>query len=51
MLTGVDGGSPEARRLAVLIDGPVICIEPLMLGGGVAYASEHGGFGVVREVY
>ena len=51
MLTGVDKGSPAARRLAVLIDGPVICIEPLMLGGGVAYASEHGGFGVVREVY
>jgi hypothetical protein len=51
MLTGLDGRAAEARRLAVLIDGPVICIEPLMLGGGVAYASEHGGFGVVREVY
>jgi len=29
----------------------VICIEPLVLGGGVAYASRNGGFGVVREVY
>lgn len=39
------------RRLGVLLDGPVVCIEPLMLGGGVVYAAEHGGFGVVREVY
>ncbi|MDG1838961.1 MAG: hypothetical protein P8I91_09205 [Phycisphaerales bacterium] len=51
MLAGIDKDSFEARQLAVLIDGPVICIEPLMLGGGVAYASEHGGFGVIREVY
>lgn len=41
----------ESRRLGVLIDGPVICIEPLVLGRGVAYAAEHGGFGVVREEY
>ena len=47
-------GSPEvieSSRLGVMIDGPVICIEPLVLGGGVAYASAHGGFGVVREVF
>jgi hypothetical protein len=49
MLSGDD--SETARRLGVLIDGPVIAIEPLILGGGVAYASTHGGFGVVREVY
>jgi hypothetical protein len=41
----------ESRRLNVLIDGPVICIEPLVLGGGVAYAAEHGGFGIVREEF
>tara|TARA_B100000959_G_scaffold277810_1_gene335017 strand:+ start:1622 stop:3088 length:1467 start_codon:yes stop_codon:yes gene_type:complete len=41
----------ESRRLGILIDGPVICIEPLVLGRGVAYAAEHGGFGVVREEY
>lgn len=44
-------GAIESRRLGVLIDGPVICIEPLVLGRGVAFASEHGGFGVVREEY
>ena len=48
---GEERATSPAKRLGVLIDGPVICIEPLMLGGGVAYAAEHGGFGVVREVY
>lgn len=37
-------------RLGIRLAGPVLCLEPLMLGGGVAYASEHGGFGVVREL-
>ncbi|MDP7069922.1 MAG: hypothetical protein QF561_01065 [Phycisphaerales bacterium] len=46
-----DADRVDVRRLGVLIDGPVICIEPLMLGGGVAYAATHAGFGVVREVY
>lgn len=50
--SGEEGASETAvRRLGVLVDGPVICIEPLVLGGGVAYASQNGGFGVVREVY
>lgn len=40
----------KARRLGVMVDGPVRCIEPLLLGGGVAFAAE-GGFGVVREVW
>ena len=44
-------GAIESRRLSILIDGPVICIEPLVLGRGVAFASRHGGFGVVREEY
>ncbi len=51
MLSGSDDESATPRRLGVLVDGPVIAIEPLILGGGVAYASAHGGFGVVREVY
>ena len=53
MLQSVDGREEvvESRRLNVLIDGPVICIEPLVLGGGVAYAAEHGGFGIVREKF
>ena len=51
MLSGTDDESATSRRLGVLVDGPVIAIEPLILGGGVAYASAHGGFGVVREIY
>ncbi|MCH2141832.1 MAG: hypothetical protein MK077_02380 [Phycisphaerales bacterium] len=43
-------GETEPKRLGVRLAGPVLCLEPLMLGGGVAYASGHGGFGVVREV-
>lgn len=50
--SGGDGHAAiESRRLGVMIDGPVICIEPLVLGRGVAYAAEHGGFGVIREKY
>ncbi len=41
----------EAIQLGIQIAGPVLCIEPLMLGGGVAFASKDGGFGVVREVH
>ncbi|MEE2907147.1 MAG: PQQ-binding-like beta-propeller repeat protein [Planctomycetota bacterium] len=37
------------QKLTVEIDGPVIFIEPLDLGGGVAYAAHNGGFGVIRE--
>ena len=37
------------QKLTVEIDGPVIFIEPLNLGGGVAYAARNGGFGVIRE--
>ena len=36
-------------KLSVRLDGPVIFLDPLMLGGGVAYVSESGGFGVVAE--
>ena len=36
-------------KLSVKLDGPIIFLEPLMLGGGVAYASGGGGFGVVSE--
>jgi hypothetical protein len=44
-------GATEAIQLGIRIAGPVLCIEPLMLGGGVAFASKDGGFGVVREVH
>ncbi|MBG83086.1 MAG: hypothetical protein CMJ40_00905 [Phycisphaerae bacterium] len=37
------------QKLSVMIDGPVIFIQPLDLGGGVAYAATNDGFGVVRE--
>ena len=37
------------QKLTLQIDGPVIFIEPLDLGGGIAYAAGNGGFGVVRE--
>lgn len=37
------------QKLSVMIDGPVIYIQPLDLGGGVAYAATNDGFGVVRE--
>lgn len=36
-------------KLSVRIDGPVFFLEPLLLGGGVAYVSGAGGFGVVSE--
>ena len=36
-------------KLSVMIDGPVIFMQPLELGGGVAYAATNDGFGVVRE--
>ena len=37
------------QKLSVMIDGPVIFMQPLELGGGVAYAATNDGFGVVRE--
>ncbi|GEM_PF-2331682 len=37
------------QKLSVQVDGPVIFIEPLELGGGIGYAAANGGFGVVRE--
>ncbi len=47
-----DAGSRKQgiTRLGVLVDGPVRCIEPLLLGRGVAFAAA-GGFGVIREVW
>ena len=36
-------------KLSIRLDGPVIFLDPLMLGGGVAYVSYQGGFGVVAE--
>ncbi|MBG80955.1 MAG: hypothetical protein CMJ39_09635 [Phycisphaerae bacterium] len=39
------------QKLTIHIDGPVIFLQPLDLGGGVGYASGNGGFGVVREVF
>lgn len=38
-------------KLSVRLDGPVFFLEPLLLGGGVAYVSESGGFGVVSEEF
>ena len=46
-LSPMDG----VQKLTVDIDGPVIFLQPLDLGGGVAYAASHGGFGVVREIW
>ncbi|MDG2094752.1 MAG: hypothetical protein P8J89_05725 [Phycisphaerales bacterium] len=37
------------QKLSVMIDGPVIFMQPLDLGGGIAYAATNDGFGVVRE--
>ncbi|MEE3001483.1 MAG: hypothetical protein VX908_02180 [Planctomycetota bacterium] len=36
-------------KLSIRLDGPVVFLDPLMLGGGVAYVSMRGGFGVVVE--
>lgn len=38
-------------KLSVRLDGPVFFLEPLMLGGGVAFVSGSGGFGVVSEEF
>ena len=38
-------------KLSVRLDGPVFFLEPLLLGGGVAYVSGAGGFGVVSEEF
>jgi hypothetical protein len=43
------GALDGMTKLSVKLDGPIIFLEPLMLGGGVAYASGGGGFGVVSE--
>jgi hypothetical protein len=43
------GALDGMTKLSVRLDGPIIFMEPLMLGGGVAYASRDGGFGVVAE--
>ena len=43
------GALDGMTKLSVHLDGPIIFMEPLMLGGGVAYASRDGGFGVVAE--
>ena len=36
-------------KLSIRLDGPVVYLDPLLLGGGVAYVSEKGGFGLVAE--
>ncbi len=38
-------------KLSVRLDGPVFFLEPLLLGGGIAYVSGGGGFGVVSEEF
>lgn len=43
------GALDGMTKLSVRLDGPIIFMEPLMLGGGVAYVSRDGGFGVVAE--
>ncbi|MCH2148231.1 MAG: hypothetical protein MK095_02220 [Phycisphaerales bacterium] len=43
------GALDGMTKLSVQLDGPIIFLEPLMLGGGVAYVSRDGGFGVVAE--
>ena len=60
---GWDSMSPEDRldvgvgpldgmtKLSVRLDGPVFFLEPLLLGGGIAYVSGGGGFGVVSEEF
>ena len=59
--SGWDDMTPEERidtgysalqgvqKLSVMIDGPIIFMQPLDLGGGIAYAATNDGFGVVRE--
>ena len=43
------GALDGMTKLSVQLDGPIIFLEPLMLGGGVAFVSRDGGFGVVAE--
>ena len=50
MASGV-GPLDGMTKLSVRLDGPVFFLEPLMLGGGVAFVSESGGFGIVAEEF
>tara|TARA_Y100000589_G_scaffold29497_2_gene24695 strand:+ start:35281 stop:36825 length:1545 start_codon:yes stop_codon:yes gene_type:complete len=50
MASGV-GPLDGMTKLSVRLDGPVFFIEPLLLGGGIAYVSGAGGFGVVSEEF
>jgi len=50
MSTGI-GPLDGMTKLSVRLDGPVFFLEPLMLGGGVAYVSGSGGFGIISEEF